>query len=299
MSRENIALIFEGASVHKGDIDIENLAPALLSLSNLIQKANETINGDRASVSVRVQASKQGSFEVSLDVVQTLSDAARSFLDFASINKDKVAAANELCELIFKGGVLGGGLIALLKFLKGKKPEKIEEHNSETIVYIDSHTFITNNKVIALAENLAVRDAVRKTMLCLTKDGIDRLSIRKSNEDLVNIKKDEVSYFDLPEAGEEKIDDKIRSVRLQIISLSFKEDNKWRVTDGFEPFSVDIEDADFIKKIANDEIAFSKNDYLVCDLHERQFYSNKGLRMERTIIKVSEHIPGFRQLKLI
>ena len=119
----------------------------------------------------------------------------------------------------------------------------------------------------------------------------------KSGEKLV-ISKEELSYFDIPDR-EEILEDKQRSMTLQIISLSFKEDNKWRVTDGLEPFSVTIEDSDFLKKIANDEISFSKNDYLVCDVHERQFQTDKGLRMERAIIRVTEHRPGFKQLKLL
>jgi hypothetical protein len=75
---------------------------------------------------------------------------------------------------------------------------------------------------------------------------------------------------------------------LQIISLSFKEDNKWKVSDGMEPFSVTIEDAGFLNRIAKGEETFSKNDYLVCVVRERQFQTNKGLRKERAIIAVKD-----------
>ena len=71
------------------------------------------------------------------------------------------------------------------------------------------------------------------------------------------------------------------------------------MTDGAEPFTTGIEDIDFLKKIANDEIAFGKNDYLVCDVRERQLSTPKGLKKERTIIKVIEHKPAARQLKLM
>ena len=87
-------------------------------------------------------------------------------------------------------------------------------------------------------------------------------------------------------------------MNLQIISLTFKEDNKWKVTDGLEPFNVAIEDEEFLRKINNNEIAFSKNDYLVCEVRERQYQTNKGLRKERSIIKVIEHKPSPQQLKL-
>ena len=150
MSRESLSLVFQGSAVQMGDIDIENLAPALLSLSNLIQKSNEAINGDRASVSVRVQASSPGSFQVSLDVIQTLTETARNFLDFAVHDKEKIAAANELVELIFKcvgGGVaFSGGLFALIKALKGKKPDSIEEKGDIVTIKQQSNIFYNQQK---------------------------------------------------------------------------------------------------------------------------------------------------------
>ena len=103
----------------------------------------------------------------------------------------------------------------------------------------------------------------------------------------------------MPENEEEEIEDETRKMTLQIISLSFKEDNKWRLTDGAEPFTADIEDVDFLNKIANDEISFGKNDYLICEVRERQSMTSKGLKKERTVMKVIEHKPAARQLRLM
>ena len=90
-----------------------------------------------------------------------------------------------------------------------------------------------------------------------------------------------------------------REMNLQIISLSFKEENKWRFTDGLEPFTASIEHVDFLNKIANNEISFSKNDYLKCMVREKQSQTAKGLKLERTIVEVIKHTPSARQLKLI
>jgi hypothetical protein len=65
------------------------------------------------------------------------------------------------------------------------------------------------------------------------------------------------------------------------------------------PFTAGIEDADFLNRIANNEVAFGKNDYLICDVRERQVKTAKGLKKERTIIRVVEHKPAARQLRLI
>jgi hypothetical protein len=120
---------------------------------------------------------------------------------------------------------------------------------------------------------------------------------RKGSEDL-EISKSEVEYFEY-EDTEEELADTEREMNLQIISLSFKEDNKWRVTDGGEPFSATIEDTAFLNKIDNDEIAFSKGDYLRCKVREKQYRSSKRLKIERSIIEVLEHKFASQQLRLI
>ncbi len=306
MSNENITLVFDGSGVEKGEIDVQDLAPALLALGDLIQSANNVINGNRAKISVRVQATAEGSFEVDLSIIQSLLDATRSVFDFASSNKDDIADANALADLIFKvvSGtatsvtVSGGGLFCLLKWLKGRKPERIEEgSNNTTTIYMGDTYFITNKETVQLAENLEVRQHARKALASLSKDGIDKISVRRSGKETLDVNKGELGYFDVPDS-EEKLEEETRKMTLQIISLTFKEDNKWKVTDGLEPFSVTIEDDEFLKKINNNEIAFSKNDYLVCDVRERQFQTNKGLRKERAIIKVNDHRPSPKQLKL-
>jgi hypothetical protein len=307
MNDEKLTLIFDGAGVENGEIDVQDLAPALLALGDLIQSANSAINGNRAKISVRVHATAEGSFEVDLTLLQSLIETTKSVFDFALTNKDGISAASDLADLIFKvvGGVagsvvtVGGGLFALLKFLKGRKPDRIDEKSDQTItVHIGDTYFITDKKTIQLAENLEVREHAKKSLASLSKDGIDTISVRRSGKDTLNVNKSELSYFEVPNA-EEKIEEDERSMTLQIISLSFKEDNKWKVTDGLEPFSVTIEDTDFLNKIAKNEISFSKHDYLVCDVRERQFQTNKGLRKERAIIRVTEHQSAPKQLKLL
>lgn len=303
MSDTNLTLIFDGPAVEKGEIDVQDLAPALLAIGSLIQSSNEAINGNRAHISVKVRATAEGSFEVDLSLVQSLLDSAKSLLDFADKNKDGIAAANELADLIFKvvgiPGAVGGGLIALLKWLKGRKPDTIEKKDGQVIVHIGDNYFITNDKTIQLAESLEVREQAKKAIASLSKEGIESIAIRRQGEETLEVKKSDVGYFEIPDNDDTEIEDEIRTVTLQIISLSFKEDNKWKVTDGSDPFGVTIEDIDFLNQIANNEISFSKNDYLVCEVRERQFQTAKGLRKERSIIKVKEHKPAARQLKLL
>lgn len=304
MSEANFSLIFRGNAVENGQIDVQDFAPALLAVGDLLQSANEVVNGDKAKVAVKVRATSVACFEVDLTLWQEIIE---SIFTYAKAHKDEIEAANGLADLVFKIGgaavggvtVAGGGLFALLKWMKGRKPDRIEEKGGDVIVHIGDTYFITNPQTIKLAESASVRGYARKMVASLEKEGIESISARQPGGEELVLEKSDIPSFDVPENEEEEIEDETRKMTLQIISLSFKEDNKWRLTDGAEPFTADIEDIDFLNQIASDEISFGKNDYLICEVRERQSMTSKGLKKERTVMKVIEHKPAARQLRLM
>lgn len=50
MSEARFSLIFRGLAVDNGEIDVHDLAPALLAVGDLLQAANQAINGEQAAV---------------------------------------------------------------------------------------------------------------------------------------------------------------------------------------------------------------------------------------------------------
>lgn len=304
MSDANFSLIFDGSAVDNGEIDVKDLAPSLMALGELIQAANAEINGEKARMAVKLQATEKGSFEVHMTLVQSFGAQALTLFDSLNGHKDGIAAAKDLADIIFKvtagTTAVGGGFFALIKWLAGRKPDKVETKGGDTYIHIGDNHFVTNSHVVALAENLLVREQARNLVSVLLNEGIDELSTRRGSGEKLRIRKREVRYFDIPDIEEETLDDAEREMFLQIDSLSFREGNKWRMTDGGEPFYAVLEDVDFLNRIAKDEVSFSRNDYLHCLVHERQSRTGKGqLKKERTIIRVIEHKPGARQLKLL
>lgn len=305
MSKSHFTLKFNGPGIENGEIDVHDLAPALVAIGNLFQAANATINGGKAKASVKVRATSEGSFEVDLTLIQTLIDTTKTFFDFAVTNKDGIAAANELAELVFKFStalsVPAGGLFFLLKWLRGRKPDKVEEKGGDVTLYIGDNYFVTNKNTIRLAEDIAVREQAKNLVSVLERDGIESISARQTNKPELRIERNDIPSFEIiePEEVVEEIQDEERQMTLQIISLTFKEENKWRFTDGAEPFNAAIQDIDFLNKISINEISFAKNDYLICKVREHQVRTSKGLKKERIITKVLDHKQAPRQLRLM
>jgi hypothetical protein len=233
MSQARFTLIFRGPAVDNGEIDVQDFAPALLAVGDLIQAANEVINGHKATVAVKVRATSEGSFEVDLALWQQIVD---SIFTYAHVHRHGIAAANNLADLILKActaaGFAGGGLLALIRFLKRRKPDKNEERGGDVIIHVGDTYFVTNREAVQLAEDIAVRNHARRLVSTLERDGIESISARRPGGEELKITREDVPAFDVPDTEEEELQNEVRRMTLQIISLSFKEDNKWRLTDG-------------------------------------------------------------------
>lgn len=306
MNKASFKLVFAGPAVDNGEIDIQELASSFMAMAGVIQATNSQINGERAKISVKLKATDKGSVIVDLVIVQSLIEQAATLLDALAGHKDGISAANEIADLLFKVGSVGvvttGGFFSFMKWLRGRRPDKVEVSGTEAHIYIGNAYFVADKKIIGLAEDLQVREQSKKLISILNRDGIQKLSAIMQDDKPLEIEKADVSSFDIQEPEKEDIiiEDKELEMHLQIDSLSFKEGNKWRMTDGAEPFYVILDDIDFLNKVTNDEISFSKNDVLHCLVKERQVQTVKGLlKKERTIIRVIEHKHASRQLKLL
>ena len=97
---------------------------------------------------------------------------------------------------------------------------------------------------------------------------------------------------------EEQIDDSEFVINVQAVDIAFQEDNKWRLTDGNSTFHAALLDADFLSRIANNEIAFAKGDILKVRMRKRQWLAEEKMRTEYEVLQVLEHRSAARQLPL-
>ena len=90
MSSAAFSIAFEGEPFNDGEIDIRDLAPALLALGDVVQSANKALNGDRADARLKVRATKDSCFEAFLNLdVNWITD----MLDVVAAHHDRMTAA--------------------------------------------------------------------------------------------------------------------------------------------------------------------------------------------------------------
>ena len=296
VSKADFTLAYDGAAIQAGTMDVRDLAPALMAVGQLFDAANRTLNGSEAPpIKVNVKATSHGSFEINLEVIQTFLESARTLL-----SGDWVTAALSLKELVLGGAATIGGMIWLVKKLRGRTPDRIERLSENTVrITIDGQTWEIPLKLLRLYQDVAVRKAYEELVLVpLQKDGIDEFKVLEARQVIATVEKGESVYFIAPEPPSTVVVEDVRRSAFSIVSLAFKEDNKWRLHDGNNQISAIIEDADFMRKVDANLIRFAKGDVLVCEVKVRQTQTGQGLKTDYTVVRVIEHRPAARQIDL-
>lgn len=304
MTSEQFQVAYDGPAVQTA-MDIYELAPALLSIGDLIRESNAFLNQDRATVSIRVESGfRRGSFEISLIVDQNLLEAARAVLFGATaIN------APSLVETIFgtasKIGDGASGLLKLYKLFKGEKPASscitINDH-STTIIFNDSPITI-DSKTADLYLNDGIRFRLDKMLRPVAQEGIERLEVRKGKAVVDEIKKNDLPARVFEEAEDIYSGDSNSYADTQEMLVKVVKPNldkgKWTFSDGSSKFNAAVEDVEFLRQVDSRQIGFYKGDVFRVVRRTVQTSSTGRLHSEHFIERVLEHRPSPEQRKLL
>jgi hypothetical protein len=291
MSHSNFSFVFEGDAVNQGEIDVANLAPALLGLSRAVKVTGQIILGPHANVTVKVRAVRHGSFEVLLNAV-TNGDVGLIWGMVKSFyGSDDGQTAKAVIETLVGGGTIVWSVIGFIRWLGGGKidhREKVDEFNDRVIS--DGRYTDVPRPVLEATLDPEVRAALQQTIaIPLQHKGIRSVTI-KSNEHSEIIDENESSFFTL----EPIINDDFVSIYQKIFSIqtvSFKTGNKWRLSDGRGTKSVTMLDEEFMSRVKNGAVSFSANDLLICDVRETVKKTRSDLKSNFEILKVIKHVP--------
>lgn len=296
-STETFGLKYDGEALADNAIDVNDLAPALMSLSDLIQEANKIANQERGgTISLKVKAISPGSFNVDIQALQSGWDAAADLLT----GRNVTAIAQLLALLGIPGTWLG--LIQIYRFLKGRKPEKVEKKDESTIViYNESHEHITINQIeYNFYLSPTMRKSLYKVLKPLEKEGIDTVEFSDKSGKSTKVIKPELGYYQPSAEEDEPLQEVVRDTYVNVSHVWLdNEAGKWKFKEGNTvSWNALISDQDFLKKLIKGEVSISGADTLKVKVKQTQYRTGDEIKSEYEILQVIEHIKGAQQISM-
>ncbi len=292
MSSAAFSLLYSGEALRSGLMSVEDLAAALLGTGTLFEEANNVLNGNEVRLNVQVSAQfVKGSFEVNLLLDQHFVEHLMGMFAGVTVTPQQILA------FIFGSG----GLVGLLKILKAKKAEAVtkQDGGDVTIKTGDGSEVTVNKYVYNIYERPEIRKAIYPIAKPLEHEGIDTLDVKSDNRVLDRIEKADLPSLATPPVEEEILHETSFEASLRIVSISFKENNKWRLSDGRRTYYYAIEDVDFLRKIDQQSELFAKDDILKARVKVVVRRTQEDIIVtDRVLERVLEHTRVPKQIKL-
>jgi hypothetical protein len=291
MSTASFQVVYDGPALEGSAIDVRYLAPALLAIGKTIEDANARLNGDRAAVTVRVNASfKTGCFGVVFEVVQSLPGMVVDLFTGEPVTK-----AKEILDTLGWAFAAYVGLMRVIKWLRGRKISKATLlDNGKIRITADGSqdTLDVERKTIDLLRDYNLMKSLRDILKPLEGEGIESVTFVESGQSVgagETVTKDEIAYFALQKEEQEPLPDRDEEMTLQVVSVSFRSDNKWRFWDGNSTLYAIISDDAFRRRVQKSEVAFSAGDVLDVRMHKRHWMEGDTMKTEYSVTKVVNH----------
>lgn len=281
MSRHVTTTIrYDGPALADHLMDIQDLAPALLALADIIQVANRKFNGDAASIRVLVNADvEQRCFQIDLSLVQSVLEQAKGF--FAD---DRVKTAEDIAKWI---GIIGGGGVSLFKLVAwlAKRP-KVDgttfnvttEGGVTTLVDGDSNSITVNHNVYLLASDPLVIEKAKRVVAPLQKPGYETLEFVQGEEVVETFDKQAaIMAADLQPMVLDSSYEDVSSIRghLRIKSAQYEGNARWSVLWGGKAIDVSMP-PDFVQAFQHNEIDAPPNTLLDVQMEQRVALDETG-----------------------
>ncbi len=288
----HFSLSYEGDALSGNSMAVRDLAPAILSLVELFERANYITYGDRTSVELQLVAIRPGSIELSFAL---LLNTITEFLSGGTVT----SAAN-LIQLIFGGR----GLVGFLKRRDRQGPISDESSVYYGAVLTESLSVEVGDsrfqgdlssenmsQLIRLVNDELTRQSLEGVMAPLSRNGIERLNIREGSAIVESIDQEDLSSLSRSTVDGDFVRTTTGRQLLKVISPSFgRRGLKWRLSNGPNTNWYSIEDDQFMDEVLEGNRSFSVDDILICDVNTTQWIDNSGdLKAEFRVLHVIEH----------
>ena len=198
ISTAQFGLLYDGDNTGNGSIHAQHLASIVSNVNTLIGATNRTVNGDSASVNLKVSAIRTGSVEIQfiIDVVINL-DVQGSL--------DMLSNARDLLRILFGSTTLNSShvdsLFGLYRRFRGRQPKRIMELDDQMVRILQKKGAPTLGSRIAtiLYSHPEIRESVEGVIAPIIDLDLERLVIRDENEILEEISQDDAQQWFMEE----------------------------------------------------------------------------------------------------
>lgn len=182
----------------------------------------------------------------------------------------------------------GVNLLELYRWIKCRETDTVEKIVDDKVkITIGNDSKIFSVGAWELFQYKKISQHIEGVLHPLKKEGVAGFVVKdfETRESVASVSSDEMDYFKSSNAEMETITSTYETV-LQIISMTFERNLKWRFDDGESKFYALMADEDFMKQFESGRINFAKNDRILARIELKQSYDESSTKTERKVIKV-------------
>ena len=307
MKRIKSTIKFDGPALVGRSMDVADLAPSLIALSDVFRGANHLFNGEKSAVKVLVNADlDQNCFELTLQLAQTIWDQVGSLL-----SDDDVKTAKEIAEWV--GIISGAGvsLFGLIKFLKSRTvtdtvilKQEGGNHNVQISVAGNDNSVIVPQQVYELYTNKEIRTKAVAVLQPLRSDGYESLEFYEGKEVFEKFTPNDVPSLhdnELPDLHPSNEQISIIRTAVRIRKPAYEGKSKWTLV-YLRAIEAAIEDDVWLENFQSNVVSAPPNSSLLVDLEQKVIVNERGEALEEPtyrVLKVHEVVHPQTQMRLI
>lgn len=185
---------YDGPALSRGEMDVQDLAPALLAIAEIAKIANQKFNGDRASIKVMVNADiEHKCFQLDLSLVQSWIDQARVL-----IGDENVTTLNQIGLILGWLTGAGAGVFGIYRWAHGKGDKQpsitvinyVDASGTVTLRSADGDTLEADARAWELAKEPKLLPHMKAVVAPLSREGYSSFEVVENGQPVVTIDKD-------------------------------------------------------------------------------------------------------------
>lgn len=281
-----LAVRYIGPDPDRGRMSAVDVGPAILGIGEMVGQASRILYGDAARLRVEVRADfAHASFGIEFIAVAPAAGL------IPPLSLDDIAAICTVLGLTGLGAVQG--VIGIIRWQRGRKIDKTKKEGNEIRLTIQDQSINVTINEYRIFTDPEVRKGIKALVAPLEREGVDEVSVRVGDLQPTRIEKAEREYFTDAPLPEQEISIEQHTAILEIISISFRANNKWRFAQGETTLLyAEILDKKFLADVARSRERFGAGDALRCRVEVRTTRTSEGLHFEHKIVEVLEHLRG-------